>query len=84
MPTATIYVDFALPKFLLGSSHLDDQDSDFIVHLHAPRFVMRMNEDGSASADVQFVDPPDPLTIASLMREAGDYYIAELKNLEEL
>ena len=73
MSSATVYNANVLPKFILGGSHLDEMDSDFVVHLHHPRFVMRMNEECSASEDVQFIDPPDPLEVAALMRMAGDF-----------
>jgi len=80
---ANVYNASMLPRFILGGSHLDEADSDFVVHLHHPRFVMRVNEESSASADVQFIDPPEPMEVAAMMSAAGDFYAAESQIIEE-
>lgn len=84
---ASIYNAKKLPRWLIASSDSDDllyADNDFIVHCHAPRFIIRMSSDGSRSEDVQFIDPiVDPMRVAGLMREAGDFYISEINKIEE-
>lgn len=85
--SANIYNAAELPRWLIANTDAADlnyADNDFIIHCHAPRFIMRMAGDGSKSEDVQFIDPiEDPMKIAGLMREAGDFYAAEIQSLEE-
>ena len=66
------------PKFLIG----DSPDRTFVIHLHRPRFVAELIEDGEDEAfEPYWIDEPptDASYLASLMREAGDFYIEEIE-----
>jgi hypothetical protein len=74
-----------LPKFLIGDS---DDDRVFVIHLHYPRFVAEVVEQGvtgTVSMEPLWIDKPDDLSAsegARLMREAGDFYAAEIERGE--
>jgi len=74
-----------LPKFLIADSA---DDRVFVVHLHWPRFVAEVIEEGvmgALSMEPLWIDPPDGLDApegARLMREAGDFYAAEIERGE--
>jgi hypothetical protein len=66
-----------LPKFLIGDSA---DDRTFLVHLHYPRFVAEVAEPNGEEITVLdwYDDPPiDEIFLARLMREAGDFWLAE-------
>jgi len=68
------------PRFLIG----DTETRTFIVHLHRPRFVGEMLETGDGAEEMRptFIDEPaelDATAMARLMREAGDFYAAEIE-----
>lgn len=66
-----------LPKFLIGDSA--DQRT-FVVHLHRPRFLAEVVEpDGEEITVLDWYDDPPSNAglLARLMREAGDFWLAE-------
>lgn len=67
------------PKFLVGDTPGED-GRVYVIHLHWPRFVGKVEEVGIFD-DVEikptFIDPPASLSeteLAALMRECGDFY----------
>ena len=71
----------AYPKWLIGDSA---DDRVFVIHLHWPRFVGEVLEDGSTAARIEplFIDEPDGMSapeLARLMRQAGEFYQSEMK-----
>jgi hypothetical protein len=72
------------PKWLIGDSA---DDRIFVIHLHWPRFVGEVLEDNSPATRIEptFIDGPGGLTapeLARLMRQAGDFYLNEIKRCE--
>jgi len=65
-----------LPQFLIA----DDGDNRFfVVHCHAPRFVMEFDDDGPGTP--QWIDDASDLDVAAgakLMREAGDFFSSQI------
>ena len=73
--------DWVRPKFILGSDCLAEVlvngDSEYVVHLHSPRFVGEvLHDDEGTTIKPHWIDEPevDAMAIAKLMREAGDWY----------
>jgi len=71
------------PKFLIADSA---DDRTFVVHLHYPRFVGVVVEEYAAGVRIEpeFIDDPEPdaAALASLMRQAGDFYMDEIERGE--
>jgi hypothetical protein len=66
-----------LPKFLMAD---DGGDRMFVVHCHQPRFIMEFDDAGEGTP--LWIDAPTGLDVAAaarLMREAGDFYAAEIE-----
>lgn len=86
--TTAIYNAANLPEYLLGDNLHTNPDQLYLVRLHAPRFVGRIDDhdDGSMSMTaIEWIDPcpTDPQECAALMRQAGDW-IAEEYALQKL
>ena len=73
-----------IPKFILGSDCHEALvgasqwgDSEYVVHLHSPRFVGEvLHDDEGTTIKPHWIDEPeaDAMSIAQLMREVGDWY----------
>lgn len=66
-----------LPKFVIADSA---DERTFILHCHWPRFLAEVSEpDGEEITVVDWYDagPADEVLLARLMREAGDFWLAE-------
>jgi len=65
-----------LPKFLIAD---DGSDRFFVVHCHAPRFIMEFTDDEDAIP--VWIDDPANLSDEAgdrLMEEAGDFFVAQI------
>lgn len=64
-----------LPEWIIG----DSSDRMFVIHLHRPRFIAEVDEDDNIEV-VEWWDTPeaDAAALARLMREGGDFYLAEM------
>jgi hypothetical protein len=79
-----------LPKFLYAEDLKGDRE--FVIHNHWPRFIMEF-VDGQGTPefldidhayyDVQNTTNDPAASLASLMREAGDFFVAYHRALEE-
>ena len=70
--------EIKFPKFLIG----DSPGRTFVIHLHRPRFVAELIEDGEDETfEPSWIDEPptNASYLASLMRKAGDFYIEEIE-----
>jgi hypothetical protein len=67
-----------LPRFIIG----DSVDRTFIVHLHFPRFIGEVIGNNISPKFIDQPDTEDVLVMAKLMRDAGDFYVAELEREE--
>jgi len=76
---ATTPFEQKYPKFVIADSA---DDRVFVIHLHHPRFIGEVAEHYLAAVKIEpdFIDPADGLTapeMATLMRQAGDFYLDE-------
>ncbi len=76
---ATTLFEQKFPKFLIADSA---DERTFVIHLHHPRFVGEVKEHYQAAVTIapEFIDSTEGLAateLATLMRQAGDFYQAE-------
>ena len=66
-----------LPKFLIAD---DGNDRFFVVHCHAPRFIMEFTDDDADAFPVWIDDPSqlDEATGDRLMDAAGSFFAAQI------
>jgi len=72
-----------LPKFLLADNSQDVPDMLYVVHNHAPRFIVESDiEDFSVNQQIYWIDeePKDKDLIAQLLKESEEFLEAELEN----
>lgn len=77
-----------LPEWLIAD---DGEDRDFVIHLHYPRFIVEMLEDGQGKVILE-IDPMaevinaelkagrEPAALlARLLRKAGEFFQREIE-----
>ena len=91
MPSANPQPTAMLPKFLICD---DGDDRDFVLHCHWPRFlieyvgdigtvVMSIDQDAEVIKLELAAGREPALLMARLMREAGDFFMEQLRAAEE-